>query len=134
MYLACGRPGPMVIKHLPTECYTCVGYQMSKGPQRYVTPKLSNGDVAEFWHALFTKNLAGVPEYLRVYWSWSSDGEWKTPDRPRLVWPVGKVPTLYKLYVIRKLESEKEAFEGSPAHDFIEAFVPELKRSHFSQP
>lgn len=131
VYLTCGRPGPMVIKHLPTECYPSSGYQTTKAPSRFVTQPLATRGTAEFYQATFSKTQGALPIHLRTYWSWSGDGDWKTPERPR--WTFSKFRWLYKLYVVRSLESDREPFEGCPAHDFIREFLPELNRVLFSQ-
>src|SRR6266852_4737772 len=111
-----GRPGPMVIKHLPTECYESNGYQLVVRPKRHLT----NGKVPDqFWYATFKKTTDVIPIVQRVYWSWSATGQWQTPENPRLTF--ARYPVLYKVYVVQTLVNENEPpYEGAPVHDLIE--------------
>lgn len=130
IYLTRGRPGPMVIKHLPTECYVSSGYKMVGQPKRYLSPSSEPNSPDEFWVATFKKSSDVLPIVVRVYWSWSATGQWQTPDRPRITF--ARYPMLYKLYVVQNLLSENDAFEGAPVHDFIKELTKEMRGSLFA--
>jgi hypothetical protein len=122
-----GRPGPMVIKHLPTECYESAGYQLVGKPKHYSTQT----DVSdEFWVATFKKTTDVMPIIVRVYWSWSATGRWQTPDRPRLTF--ARYPTLYKLYVVQNVLDENEPSETAPVHELIKELTNAMRGSVFS--
>jgi hypothetical protein len=150
-----GLPGPMVIKHLPTECYVSSGYEIVGQPKRFQVvvdnrsgtqqprqvkteqkaqtekqpSKLDSAPSDEFWYATFKKPTAAIPEVVRVFWSWSPNGQWQTPDRPRLTF--AGYSTLYKLYVIQQLSNENEDMDSSSVQEFIARFTQELRQSFF---
>jgi hypothetical protein len=124
-----GRPGPMLIKHLPTECYISAGYELVGKPKRYIS-QIDDKASDEFWVATFKKNSGTIPVVVRVYWSWSGTGEWQIPDRPRFTF--AKFPMLYKLYVIQNLPTENEPLEGAPIHDLIKELSTSMRGSIFA--
>jgi hypothetical protein len=124
-----GRPGPMVIKHLPTECYPSNGYTLIGAPKRYLSPRADSKITDDFWVATFKKTTDIAPITVRVYWSWSGNGHWQIPDRPRLTF--ASSPTLYKLYVTQNLHDENDVFEGAPVHEFIKDLTLSLRGSLF---
>jgi hypothetical protein len=65
------------------------------------------------------------PVEQEVFWSWSADGRWLTPNYPRLTF--ASYPILYKLYVVRTLgDDEKGGSEASVA--FLQLLLPEVER------
>jgi hypothetical protein len=123
-----GRPGPMVIKHLPTECYPSSGFEVVEPPKRFFSE--ATGKVTdEFWVATFKKTAEVVPTIVRVYWSWTGTGRWQTPPQPRIAFAHDRV--LYKLYVVRPLLHEDDEVEASPVHDFIRVFGDAMRKSFF---
>jgi hypothetical protein len=130
-----GRPGPLVIKHLPTECYPSSGYELVGQPKRFLSTRSHDEDpggkdIDEFWVATFKKTNELVPMSVRIYWSWSGSGQWQVPDRPRLTF--ARFPVLYKLYVVRTLINEDEELEGAPVHDLIKELTREMRKSFFT--
>jgi hypothetical protein len=126
-----GRPGPMVIFHLPPECYPAAGYEMIGKPKRYLSPSDDgNGVSDEFWVATFKKSTDLFPITVRVYWSWSATGGWRAPDSPRFTFAPYKA--IYKLYVVQTIPDERAELEGSPAHDLIKELTKASRESLFS--
>jgi hypothetical protein len=124
-----GRPGPMVIRHLPTECYVSNGYELVDGPKQFLSE--NPGKAAdEFWVATFKKTTDVAPWIVRVYWSWTGDGRWRTPDRPRMTFASHHM--LYKLYVVRPLPNENDEAESSPVHAFIKDLTGAMRESFFT--
>lgn len=94
--LTIGHPGLTAI-HTPEYCYTGSGYEMTTPIARRA---VEGGDQprAEFFTTVFQKPGTAAGESLRLFWTWSADGQWKAPTHPRLAF-LGK-PTLCKLYVV----------------------------------
>lgn len=128
MMLTRGLPGPLVLRHLPTECYPSNGFETIAEPTRYVATNPDGKPADEFYVATFKKSDV-TPFAVRVYWSWSATGRWQTPERPRMAF--ASYPMLYKLYVTRVLPKENEAFEGSVVHDFIKELTNAMRQSFF---
>jgi Protein of unknown function (DUF3485) len=124
-----GRPGPLVMRHLPTECYLASGYELVGEPKRFRSQS-SDKQVDEFWVGTFKKSSDVLPVTVRVYWSWTGTGLWQTPERPRLTF--ARYSVIYKLYVSQNLRSENEEFEGAPAHDLIKELTSAMRGSIFS--
>ncbi len=125
-----GKPGPMVIKHLPTECYISNGYELEAEPKRHLVSGSDMNVVDEFWVATFKKTNEATPQRVRVYWSWSADGRWQTPERPRVAFAGHRV--LYKLYVVRLLASDDQGPDGSQVQDFIKDLTQAMRKSLFA--
>lgn len=124
--LVCGRPGPVSV-HTPDVCYRGAGYESVAAPAEYAVPLDSSE--AHFWTAKFRKQESAVPVQLRVFWSWSADGQWAAPEKPR--WTFARSRALYKLYVIRQLLPTEEPLAHDPAVEFMRALIPELKKALF---
>lgn len=120
-----GRPGPMVIKHLPTECYPSSGFELVGAPKRYLTSKASD----EFWVATFKKTAEAFPLTVRVYWSWSGDGHWRAPDQPRMAF--AKFQSIYKLYVIQTVSNDDDAAGREQIQDFVAALTDATRKDLF---
>jgi hypothetical protein len=126
--LVCGLPGPIGV-HPPTACYPGAGYELLAAPATLLLPDGPDGGSAEFRHTVFGKPSAAVPTYLRILWSWSADGCWKAPEDPRLAFaPRG---ALYKLYVIREMDTPGQRVEDDPSLEFLRSLLPELERALF---
>ncbi len=92
----CGPSGPIAV-HPPTACFEGIGYTLASGP----TPTSLRSDEGlpadEFNKCSFRQGDASVPEIVRVFWGWSTEGEWQAPSNPRFEFR-GK-SYLYKIYV-----------------------------------
>lgn len=114
----CGRGGPIAV-HRPDVCYTGAGFQMAAAPEKWTTP----GVDGSFWTTRFHKPGAAA-ETLRVFWAWSTAGDWTATDRPRLAY--GRLPALYKLYLVRRLVHADEPLDQEPSRDLLQFLVPAL--------
>lgn len=126
----CGRPGP-IGQHPPTVCFGGAGFELTKS-QRMSFACGGSIPPAEFLVGEFHKNSGVVPEWERVYWSWSGNGTWTAPESTRLAF--SHLRALYKLYVIHKMSRPDEGIEEDPAPDFIKLFIPELQKVLFTRP
>jgi hypothetical protein len=138
IFLGCGPTRPMWYGHQPTECYPGAGYRLSGAPlQEEFESKAKSPEVdskaksptEQFQVATFSMDEAAAPLHLRVFWSWSGDGKWQTPENPAKAF--SHYPYLYKLYIIRRLTKEDEPVNGDPCIQFARAFLPELKKALF---
>jgi hypothetical protein len=127
LFLTVGRPGPIVASHAPDSCYPGAGFACD-GPivRQSVAPE-GGGRANQFRVAEYSKTERASPLHLRVFWGWSADGAWQTPDYPRLAFAGKK--RLYKLYVIRQLPKGGEPLDDDPAVAFLRALTPELQKT-----
>lgn len=106
--LISGPPGA-VTTHTPDVCYPASGYRILRGPRREVIT-LPDGTAAEYYVADFEKRTATQQERVRVRWSWSDNGSWLAPERPR--WQFARrlqlAPVLFKLYIASPLPEGEE--------------------------
>lgn len=127
----CGHSGPMAV-HPPTACFEGIGYSLSTGPSiTRVTPPES--DVShELNRSSFKQNDAAVPEIVRVFWGWSSDGIWQAPSSPRFTFR-GE-PYLYKIYITdRDIDRRKESIRPQ-AEAFLDHALPAIQQVLSVQP
>jgi hypothetical protein len=128
MLLVCGRPGPTAL-HTPEVCYPGAGFNPAAAPVRTPIAPKAEPALGDFWVGQFTKS-APLPETLRIYWSWNGAGTWQAAATPRLQF--GHHAALYKLYVVRQLAPADEPVAEDPALDFLERFLPEVRRALFA--
>lgn len=128
--LLCGRPKEMYY-HTPDRCYKFQGFE-SQGSIKEVTLPVGEGTV-DFKMNDFFKSSPTGNDSQRVYWSFATDGVWKTPGDPALGFPGARA--LYKIYVISALSGPGGAAEGSeeknPAADLIRELIPQLNAALF---
>jgi len=125
--LVCGRPGPISV-HTPDVCYAGIGYEPSADPASVAIPGEGGGEGRDaFTVTDFRKTAAANPAPLRIFWSWSNGGPWRTPDNPRLTFAPS--PYLFKMYVIRDGVAAGMKPENDPAVAFLKAMLPELRKS-----
>jgi hypothetical protein len=112
-------PAGAVSTHTPDVCYPGSGYKMARTP-RAETIDLPGGGKATYLVAEFEKKTATTFDRHRVRWSWTTDGTWGVPDRPRFAFLTA--PELYKLYVVTAVppEDADKTDADSPA---VKAFV-----------
>ncbi len=109
-----------VAQHVPTQCYVAAGYQMMN-PEIQYNVETDAGPV-ECYTTVFKKEEHTGTQYLRVFWTWSYDGQWLAPKLPRVAL-VGQ-PALYKLYFITMVPMPGQPIEQNPAVDFMRKFIP----------
>ena len=94
----CGPSGPISV-HPPTACFEGIGYTLASGP----TPTMVKSDedeegaAGEFNKSSFRQGDASVPEIVRVFWGWGTDGSWQAPSNPRFEFRGQSY--LYKIYI-----------------------------------
>ena len=127
VFLVCGRPGPISV-HTPDICFEGAGYHMTSAP---VKISLESLPPSEFWQVKFVKQGAEPQQNLRVFWGWTSDGQWEAPDNPRLEFARSKA--LFKLYVIHDLPRPGLPPDKDPSLDLLRVLLPELQKCLFAK-
>jgi hypothetical protein len=127
VFIVCGNSYDVTM-HTPDQCYVLSGFEETETPQPYVVP----GKVAsEFTTNRFRRSstLDG-PQHLRIFWSFSSDGEWVAPSTPKF--SLMSAPALYKIYAITEVVGDNGTRAGeSPAVPFLQEFMPLLSSALF---
>ena len=126
--LTCGRSGPVSV-HTPDVCLPGRRLRADRPSLTLAAATGVRAPAAEFWVATFRKEAA-APLCQRVLWTWSADGSWQAPDRPRLVF--ARYSALYKLYLIHDVSSIDERPVDEDCDDFIQLLLPELDRALFA--
>lgn len=126
-----GSPGP-IAAHTPDVCYQSGGYQMVGHQDHFRLPAKGSCPQAEFWVASFRKQPSNLPDRLRIFWSWTTAGNWQAPEHPRFVFPSARHTTLYKMYVIRRLENFNQPVEKDPSLELLQLLIPELQKCLFA--
>ncbi|MGE0534560.1 MAG: exosortase-associated EpsI family protein [Pirellulales bacterium] len=119
VYLATGRSQNICV-HTPDKCYKAAGFK-----QEETAPyTLGYGDKREatFNVGKFRKDDAEGILFLRIFWGWNGHDEWVAPKNPK--WSLTWNPSLYKLYVIRRITNQEENLKVDPINDFLSEFLP----------
>ncbi|HEV3257619.1 MAG TPA: exosortase-associated EpsI family protein [Gemmataceae bacterium] len=124
--LVCGRGGHVTV-HTPDICFEGLGYEKAGDQVRYNPPAAHGVAPAQFWAMRFSKPGRGAGEFLRVLWAFRGAQSWEAPANPRV--DFAHLPALYKLYVVRPLDSGGEALDGGPVADFMQELLPELDKA-----
>lgn len=127
--LSLGHPGLTAI-HTPEYCYTGSGYEMTTPITRRTLDGAGRPD--ELFTTVFQKPGAAAGESLRLFWTWSADGQWKAPTHPRLSF-LGK-PTLCKLYVVTSGGVDAAAGRDPQLDEFLAGLRDSLNGALFSRP
>ena len=124
VFLACGKTNPMAV-HTPDACYAATGYTQGETNRRWVH---ANGRQGEFWAAPFSRTTLLQEESLDIAWAWApAEGPWQAPTNPRPHF--SDKDSLYKLYVITRLDEERTTQGASEA--FLTDFLPILDKLLF---
>ncbi|MBA3315020.1 MAG: exosortase-associated EpsI family protein [Planctomycetaceae bacterium] len=126
--MLCGPSGPIAV-HPPTICFTAAGYVQVTKQRRVEVSSPDGRKFGSFWVADFEwRQDGGIPDRIRTYWGWSSDGQWRSPDYPRYEFAGSQV--LHKLYVTRQVDSEQT--EPKVIEGFLQDFLPTVNSHLFS--
>ena len=129
LMVVCGRPGPVSV-HTPDVCYPGAGYEATQTQPASMTFQLGPATApGEFFTADFEKPGSFPRQAIRIYWSWSTAGQWTIPANPRLAF-AGR-PFVYKLYLILPETGEVEAPTNGSITRFCRTVLPELQKALF---
>ncbi len=131
VYLVAGSARHVTI-HTPDWCYVGAGYVMEDEPQQYTlqdAPGLPS--LPEFLTTRFLKEDTLATHHIRIFWSFSDDGNWRGPRMPKPAF-AGR-PAMYKIYMITELDNTTvpASIEGNPTLQFSRAFLPLINKVLF---
>lgn len=124
LFMVCGHPRDVTL-HTPDQCYVLNGFSEVGEEQKFAVDS-KDGSTAWFWTNRFRKAAAYEgPAHLRIFWSFSENGEWLSPTIARM--ELANVPALYKIYAITEVSGDrKERPEESAAVGFLKEYMPAL--------
>jgi hypothetical protein len=120
----CGRPGPMAV-HTPEVCYRDTGFEEIGSVCRFEIPGAQDNVLKV---RRFQKGLPS-PMIVRVFYGWSANGTWESPDNPR--WTFARSPVLYKLYAVREMAVPDEPLDSDPAGELLHVLAEPLRTAFF---
>jgi hypothetical protein len=127
--IICGHPADMTI-HTPEKCYVTSGYKETSDQEKYV---VKSGDVTqEFYTDKFAKGdtFEAGAENVRVFWSFTYDGNWMAPTVPKLeLMAHHAVMKIYARTVVPQNSAGRA--DESPANSFLSDFMPVLTAAVF---
>ncbi len=114
-----------VAVHTPDACYVGRGFEMERRP---TISRITLGTTtATMKTSTFLKEQDETRIHQRIFWSWTSDGNWEAPQSPR--WRYGGRTILNKLYLIANVPlSQQQSVQESPAHRFGELFLERVSQ------
>lgn len=112
--------------HSPDWCYVGAGFVMEGDPQPYIIQ--IDGQDHEFTTATFRKQETDGMKRLRIFWSYTEDGQWLAPSWPKSHF-AGR-PALCKVYLITSI-NERETVGTSPSIEFAKELIPALNTELF---
>lgn len=113
-----GPSGPISV-HTPEICFSSQAYSI-EDPRRAKELVDSAGSQHSFWYTTF-KSTNAIAEHLRVYYGWSSDGNWRAVESPRFEF-AGK-PLLFKLQISSYISPENSSSDKDPCQAFLERLL-----------
>ncbi len=121
--ILCGASGPMSV-HPPTACFEGVGYSLISGPSVLGITDESRITVS-LNKAVFRLQDSSVSDVVRVFWGWSTNGEWDAPSNPRLAYR--GYPALFKIYTVDR--AWDSADELAQSETFLKDALPEIRNA-----
>ncbi len=121
--ILCGASGPMSV-HPPTACFEGVGYSLTSGPT-VVGITDDTDSTSSLNKASFRLQDSSLSEVVRVFWGWSTNGEWDAPGNPRVSFR-GE-PALYKIYTVDRAYETADDLAQSEA--FLKEALPAIRKA-----
>ena len=129
VFLVSGR-GYHVTIHTPNFCYKAAGYDQHADAVPYSFDAPGMEKKSEVVHALFKKDTATETSHLRILWTYCVDGTWKSPRLAKYTY--GGENAMYKMYLIRSVQSGVPDIGDDPTVAFAKDFIPVLNKALFA--
>lgn len=126
VFLVSGR-GYHITIHTPNFCYKAAGYDMRANPAGYEFETPGMPEKNEVVHAVFKKVTATTTDHLRILWTYSINGPWRSPKYAKHTF--GGEDAMYKLYLIRSVDGATPAIGDDPSIQFANEFLPILNQA-----
>ena len=117
--------------HTPDWCYVGAGFEMEGQPHPYIIECESLDIDPEFQTTTFTKRGTLRDHSLRIFWSFTDDGDWQGPRSAKTEFAGRKA--LYKIYLITTIDNEGRDPEDAASRDFARRFIPILNQVFFAE-
>lgn len=129
LFLVCGTSRHITL-HTPDLCYQGAGFSMEEEPGSY-SLDLEFAEPVEFATTRFLKEESTGVEQLRIFWSFSDDGQWLGPRWART--SLAGKDALYKIYLIAPITG-RDNYEpqDSPCVAFAKLAMPQLQNILFA--
>lgn len=133
VYLVSGT-GRHVTIHTPDWCYVGAGFDKVTDPQQYRIPMGTDPQPTdpEFLTTVFRKEDPLTKSEIRIFWTFSDDGNWQGPKQPKSEF--GGRPAMYKMYLITNVDDVGWEIESNPTMNFAKKFVPTINAILFQEP
>lgn len=119
-------PAGLTAQHTPEYCYAGSGYKEVGQTQQFIAPGRPS-ESGGFRTAVFRRER-GAMETLRIFWSWSADGNWSSPKVPELQFLSG---SLYKLYIV-SWDADRPPDQDAELQDFVSELLKTFQTSLFN--
>ena len=123
LLLMCGLPGPVSV-HPPTACFQGAGFKQIGNTERVTVAGDTQSSPHRFRVADFEKPGSLSLEHPRIFWAWSTDGHWGSPESPRLEFAGSRI--LYKLYVTAETSSASSRATDPLLSEFLREILPHV--------
>lgn len=127
--LMVGDAGPISL-HPPTVCFSGQGYHQF-GRLSHFMVRTETRDGTRKSHLLqqadFGNSAVRDPTLTRLYWGWSTDGDWNAPENPRVEY--AGAPALFKLYVSEHWIPHGDVQDTGAARLFIRDMLPHISQA-----
>jgi hypothetical protein len=132
VYVVSGTARHVTI-HTPDWCYVGAGYKMEMEPQQYSMTEVPLEHAPEFLTTRFLKETALDTHRIRIFWSFSDNGDWIGPRMPKPAF-AGK-NAMYKIYMITQIDGQSIGadIENNPTLNFAKDFFPVLNKVLFKE-
>jgi hypothetical protein len=124
VFLVCGTSRHITL-HTPNLCYSAAGYE-SEGPPQTYPVDAGLAQPVEFATSLFYKEEPTGLTQMRIFWTFSGDGQWHGPRFARTA--LAGTGALYKLYLVVPISpGQSRSPEDSAALKFAREAMPKLQ-------
>jgi hypothetical protein len=128
VYLVSGKAYHVTI-HTPDWCYVAAGFEMDNDPANYAVQCKGVEPPPDFLWASFKKETEIETKDLRIFWSYTDDGQWTSPKLAKQLF--ARKPALYKVYLITQIEGRATELSKDPSVQFAKEFMPVVNDALF---
>lgn len=128
VYVVTGTARHITI-HTPQWCYRAAGFVQNGAAQPYEVALPEANAPVSFTTASFQKDTEQGKQQLRIFWSFTDDGHWESPNDAKMYYAWRGA--MFKVYLISPETRALESLEQSPNVAFAKEFMPVLNEALF---